>query len=116
TLTQQRISAQRARTGEALGLVQRSYGDDNQEEFSKTIARIDNELESIRDSVVSPHRIVLAREHLQKWDAAHAVMVYELQHGNFKAASAAALGSPSDDDQQAVVGGGAQGGGGGGLE
>ena len=30
-------------------------------------------------------------------------MVYELQHGDFKAASAAALGSPSDDDQQAVV-------------
>ena len=103
TLTQQRIAAQQARTGEALGLVQRSYGDDNQEEFSRTIARIDNELEAIRDSVVSPHRIVLAREHLQKWDAAHAVMVYELQHGNFKAASAAALGSPSDDDQQAVV-------------
>ena len=100
-LTQQRISAQQARTGEALGLVQRNYGDDSQSLFSHKVSTIDTELESLRDLVSDPSRIDRARESLKDWDSAHATMVYQLQRSDFNKAIDSALGTDlyaEDDD------------------
>ena len=90
-LTAVRISVQQSRTQEALGLIQRDYGEDRQQEFSDAMADIDSKLEGLRSQVSQPERIDTAREALRSWDESHAKMVSELQNGRYTEALAAAL-------------------------
>lgn len=90
-LTTTRILGQQARTSEALGLIERDYGEEQQEEFSNAVRDIDVILENLRDSAAQPHHIDVAREALRAWDESHAEMVYQVQQGNFPRAIATAL-------------------------
>ncbi|CAM2748852.1 hypothetical protein COJE103337_01095 [Corynebacterium jeikeium] len=90
-LTAVRISVQQSRTQEALGLIQRDYGEDRQQEFSDSMADIDSKLEGLRNQVSHPERIDTAREALRSWDESHAKMVSELKNGRYTEALAAAL-------------------------
>lgn len=96
-LTQARISAQQARTNEALGLVQRDYGQLRQEEFSNHVSTISSTLEQLRDTVAVPSRVDHAREALRLWDEAHASMVYDMQGGNFTKAIQTTLSSEAGE-------------------
>ena len=90
-LTAVRISVQQSRTQEALGLIQRDYGEDRQREFSEAMTDIDGKLEALRSQVIHPERIDTAREALRSWDESHAKMVSELKNGRYTEALAAAL-------------------------
>ena len=96
-LTEVRISAQQARTDEALGLVQRNYDAGSQEAFSKKMQEIDNTLNGLRDAVESPEHIDSARESLRSWDTAHAKMVSQIKNGAHDEAFTTALGSRSEN-------------------
>lgn len=85
-LTQARISAQQARTDEALGLVQRDYSEGRQENFSQRMSDISTTLVETRDLVDSPARADNAREALRLWDKSHATMLYQMQSGDFNKA------------------------------
>ncbi|MBC2681324.1 hypothetical protein [Corynebacterium anserum] len=80
-LTQARISAQQARTDEALGLVQRDYSVSRQQNFSNRMTEINQILEKTRDEVDSPGRSDKAREALRLWDKSHATLLYHMQNG-----------------------------------
>lgn len=101
-LTQARIEVQQARTQEALGLIERDYGSGRQAEFSKSVSSIDTTLDNLRDSVSAPNRIDQAREALVDWDKTHALMVSQLQNGNYSQALDTALQTNDFDvvDQQ----------------
>lgn len=87
-LTQVRISAQQARTGEALGLVQRDYDASNQSAFSMRIHDIDQTLGRVRSQISNPERVDAARESLRRWDTAHARIVSKIKAGDYEAALA----------------------------
>ena len=95
-LTQARITAQQARTDEALGLVQRDYDERRQNTYSQRIAQIGEALEATRDDVDSPARIDNAREALRLWDSSHASTLYQMQNGNFNEALQISLGAKGD--------------------
>ncbi|RAV34189.1 hypothetical protein [Corynebacterium heidelbergense] len=97
SLTDARISAQQARTDEALGLVQRNYDSSTQSAFSSRVAKIDQTLDSLRDQVSSPQRIDAAREALRGWDTAHAQMVSQIQAGNYDSAYNIAVGTQKEN-------------------
>ena len=101
-LTAVRISVQQSRTQEALGLIQRDYGEDRQQEFSEAMSDIDGKLESLRSQVSHPEHIDTAREALRSWDASHAKMVSELQNGRYTEALAAALDTNVPDGEKKV--------------
>ncbi|MCG7259461.1 MULTISPECIES: hypothetical protein [unclassified Corynebacterium] len=99
-LTAVRISVQQSRTQEALGLIQRDYGEDRQQEFSDAMADIDSKLEDLHSQVSQPERIDTAREALRSWDESHAKMVSELQNGRYTEALAAALDTKVSEEKQ----------------
>lgn len=107
-LTTTRIVGQQARTNEALGLIERDYGDTQQAEFSSSISDIDATLESLRSSATQPDRIDDAREALRGWDESHAEMVFQVQQGNFPNAIATALLPPAQTPANADIPNGAQ--------
>lgn len=95
-LTQARITSQQARTDEALGLVQRDYGQSRQQSFTERISSIGTILEQVRDQVANPSSVDDAREALRLWDAAHARMLFEMRSGDYSSALATSLGSEND--------------------
>lgn len=95
-LTQARITAQQARTDEALGLVQRDYDQRRQNTFTQRIGQIGSVLENSREDVDNPTRIDNAREALRLWDSSHASMLYQMNSGNYNEALQISLGEKGD--------------------
>lgn len=95
-----RITVQQARTEEALGLIQRNYGEDAQAIFTDSISAIDKTLEDIRSDVLHPASIDNAREALRLWDKSHAAMVIQIREGNYSQAILEAFGG---EDAQSVA-------------
>lgn len=99
TLTSLRIDVQQARSTEVLGLVQRDYTTDNQNDFSDRIAAIDARLEELRGAATDRDdraRIDGARESLRSWDSSHAQMVAMVRQGDYTDAVLATVGDDED--------------------
>lgn len=102
-LTQTRIMVQQMRTDEALGLIQRDYGDDRHKRFSDSMSTIGKTFDHLRGEVSSPSHIDNARAALVDWDKSHALMMTYLKGGKYNEALNAALELSDKSPQKAAA-------------